>query len=221
MPTFNEVVYNVRNLYSKGLSNRNYKFSDRQILYWAKYVRNDLLYKDIKKDSIINPQYEQDFGCIKLEKIDQANCSNVKWGENIMVATLPKILDLPNNAGLTYFGLIDKVTSIPINLTDAILDDYSPYKRANKISAQIIGNQVYVANALDLCWVNARGVADDPTTIQSCGTDNEVKCIDWDKDCYPIPSHLERIWFDEIFRHTMPLVLRSVEDKSNDDNNDN
>ena len=42
MPTANQVIYNVRNLYEKGVSNRNYNFSDRQILYWAKYVRNDL-----------------------------------------------------------------------------------------------------------------------------------------------------------------------------------
>lgn len=220
MPTANQVIYNVRNLYEKGVSNRNYNFSDRQILYWAKYVRNDLLYKDLENDDSINPQYEQDFGCIKLEKIDQADCDNVKWGENVMVAKLPKILDLPNNRGLTFFGLVDKVTTIPINTTDAILDEHAPYKRKNKITAQIIGNKVYIANALDLCWISARGIADDPTTIQTCGKDEVAKCFDMDKDCYPIPSHLEKAMYDEIFKHTMPIIMRSLEDKSNNDNGD-
>ena len=219
MLTASKIIYNVRNLYNKGVANRNYDFSDRQILYWAKYVRNDLLYKDLKNSSSINPQYETDFGCLKLEKIDQADCSNVKWGENVMMVRLPKLLDLPDNGGLVFFGLIDKITNIPISTTDASLDDYAPYKRKKGITAQIIGNKVYLYNALDLCWVNARGIADDPTDIQICGTDGSVSCFDEDKDCYPIPSHLEKVMYDEIFKHTMPIILRSLGDKTNDDNN--
>jgi len=220
MPTANEIIFNVRNLYSEGVSNRDYSFSDRQILYWAKYVRNDLLYKDLKNADIINPQYEQDFGCIKLNKIDQANCTEVKWGENLLTATIPKLLDLKDNAGLTFLGLVDKVTSIPVNVTDGILDDHAPYKRKSGMSAQIIGNRVYIYGNNDLCYINVRGIADDPTTVQSCGIDNVVKCFDFDKDCYPIPSHLEKAMYDMIFTHTMPIILRSLSDKKNDGDNE-
>jgi len=53
----------------------------------------------------------------------------------LLTATIPKLLDLKDNAGLTFLGLVDKVTSIPVNVTDGILDDHAPYKRKSGMSA--------------------------------------------------------------------------------------
>lgn len=215
MPTLNEIIFNVRAIADKGTSHRDTDFSNRNIAFWARYVRNELLYRDLKNNGNINQQFEQDFGCLPLEKVDKANCTEIKWGENLLKITIPKLLDLPNNGGLIFFGLVDKVTNIHVSAYDNSLDDFSPYKRRGP-RATIIGQNIYVRGNNELCYVNVRGIADDPTIVNVCGSGGEIACYNPDTDCYPIPSHLEKSMYDMIFDHVFNItgkVRKDVENK--------
>lgn len=216
MATLNEIIYNVRNIAGKGKSTRISDFSDRNIAYWAKYVRNELLYKTLKSNKDIGKQFEQDFGCLPLEIVDAANCTEIKWGENLKMITIPKLLDLPNNGGLTFFGLVDKITNIHVSMYDDSLDSFSPYKRKG-VRANIIGQNVYVRGNNELCYVNVRGIADDPTIVNVCGSGGEVACYNPDTDCYPIPSHLEKTMYDMIFEHVFPITSKVSQNAENNE----
>lgn len=214
MPTLREIVYNVRAIADKGTSHRDSEFTDRNIAYWARYCRNELLYRDLKNNKDINKQYEQDFGCLPLRKVDAANCTEVKWGENLMLITIPKLIDLPGNAGLTFFGLVDKVTNIHVSSYDNSLDDFSPFKRQG-VRANIIGQNIYVRGNNELCLVNVRGIADDPTIVNVCGSGGEIACYNPDVDCYPIPSHLEKAMYEMIFDHIFNITSKVRKDVEN------
>jgi len=208
MPSLNEIIYNIKNIALKGKDSRTHDFSDRNIAYWAKIIRNDLVYKTLRSEDQINKQYEQDFGCLPLRKVDAANCNEIVWGENLMMITIPKLLDLPNNGGLTFFGLVDKVTRIHTSNTDNDLDNFSPYKRTG-MRAIIIGQNVYVRGNNEVCFINVRGIADDPMIVSTCGSGGEVSCPDWDTNCYAIPSHLESYLYDNIFNRIIGITSRA------------
>ena len=41
MPSLNEIIYNIKNIALKGKDSRTHDFSDRNIAYWAKIIRNE------------------------------------------------------------------------------------------------------------------------------------------------------------------------------------
>lgn len=208
MSTLNQIIYNVRNPVSGGKGHRDQGTTNRQIAKWVQVGRNFLMYADAGKKGYVCPGWDQDLGCVTLEKCDQADCSKFKWGEVVKKVTIPRVLDLPRNGGITFFGLIDKRTRIYLpDQSYGALDDHMQYKKEKWYEAQLIGNTIYVGPSLTdnearneesrervrkLCTVNIRVVADDPTLVQTCASEGvEATCFDWDTDCYPLPAHLE------------------------------
>lgn len=222
MPSANQVIFQFRNLLSGGKPTRDRGFSNRQILYIASVCRNFLVYSDVKKSPNQEPnvQFEQDFGCISLEKVDASECSGYNWGEDVSKVILPPLLDLPNNAGLTFFGLINKRTRIYIpDLQYGDLDDYVPFKKKNRMFGYMIGRTVYVigAGAENLCVINARGIAADPTLVNTFGSDLVPRCFDMDNDYYPIPAHLEDGMYQMMLQKYADIMAKAPQDVKNDE----
>lgn len=223
MPTLNQIVFNFRNTLSGGKPTRDRGFSDRQIAYIASICRNFLVYADVKNKPNQEPnnQYEQDLGCVDLATIDQADCAKYDWGVDVKKVVIPPILDLPENGGLTFFGLVDKRTRIYVPAIQyGSLDNYLPFKKKNNMVAYMIGETIYIigAGAENLCAVNVRGIFVDPTLVNTYGaTGFTPRCFNWDTDNYPIPAHLEQAMYDMMFQKYVQIMGSAPEDVKNDE----
>lgn len=218
MATLPQLIYNIRNLASGGMTNRAHPFSDRQIEFWINYYRNILVSRDVVRNGNVYADVEQDLGCLTLTKADAAMCSQYCWGENVYYVCIPDILDLPNNMGLTFFGLVDKQTRIPIS--EYNYGSYSNFNRftPRRMYGTMIGNIISVHNVDDmnpLEGVNARIVAANPTNLTACGV--ELTCFDRVNGRYPIPAHLEQPMMDMILQKELGLAVSIKSDKKADD----
>lgn len=235
MSTLKQMTYNVRNPNSGGQSHRALTATDRQIQFWLKEGRNFLMYADAKKQGFAPITWEQDMGCVTLSKVDQADCPSREWGDLVKKVVIPRVLDLPDNGGVTFFGLIDKRTRIYLpNQQWGELDDHMPYKKKKWYEAALIGNTVYLYPSkkegddffnheartalLKLCSVNIRVIAEDPTLVQTCkGEGFEAKCFDDETDCYPIPPHLEGALYTYVDQHYINPKSQQPQDTKNDE----
>lgn len=216
--TLNQLVYNIRNLASGGMTNRAHPYSDLQLEFWVKYYRNLLITRDIAKSGKVDQDLEQDFGCLTLTKADAAMCSRYCWGENVWYVCLPELLDLPNNGAITYFGLVNKQTRIPISEVN-----YGTYANFNRFVprrtyGERIGSTIYLHNideAFPLEGVNARGVLEDPTQITACGV--ELVCFNKETDPYPISAHLVQPLTDLILSKEFGIARAMKVEKKVDD----
>lgn len=226
MATIQEIVFNIRNTPSGGRSHRARGFSNRQIEFMVRACRAFLVYADVSKYGDPNPQFEQDLGCVSLQTVDQADCK-MEWGEDVKKVVIPRVIDCKGPDGksknlLTFFGLINKQTRIYLpNEQYGDLDEHVPFKKKNGKRAYMIGQTIYVTgtqgNAKKLCAVNVRGVFYDPTLVQTCGAEGlDARCFDKEKDCYPIPAHLEQSLYDMVFERYIDKG-RLPEDITNDE----
>ena len=219
--TLAQIVSNIRNTPDGGRAQRARRYSDKQIKLWVRETKNTLIYRDVKQNGEPSPQWVMDLGCVPLTTVDQADCPNAEWGEDVKKLVLPKVIDLPNNAGVYFFGLIDKKTRIYLpdgNYGD--LDDYVPFQANNKRQAQQIGNNIYLygKDITKLCWVNLQLIPDDPTEVTLCASENvEPRCYDPNVDCYPIPSHLEGVLYDMIFARYIDIAAKVKQDITNNE----
>jgi len=209
--TLRGIIANCRNVANGGRTDRAHTYSDRTVKRWITYWRAFLLKNDIKKKGYVDVGYEQDLGCLTLTKADQALCSKYNWGENVFYVELPELLDLPDNMGLTFFGLIDKQTRIVVS--DYSYGSYNKYKSfvpKTAIYGEKIDNTIFVHNInqlFPLSVVSARGVMADPANLCTCSAPgNPLQCFDWDKDCYPIPPGLESTLYDFILQKEVGIA---------------
>lgn len=227
MATLNEMTFNIRNTPQGGRSHRAKGFSDRHIWFMIRACRAAILHEEYLRTREVLPQWEQDLGCVTLTTVDQADCPSKEWGEVVKMAVIPRLLDLNDgnkvvseNPSLTFFGLIDKRTTIYLPSGNyGVLDDHVPFKPVHERKAMMIGQKIYVhgKDITKLCVVNIRGVWYDPTLTTSCaGEGMEVRCFDTNKDCYPFPPHLEQMLYDMVWdRYIMKGQL--PEDVTNDE----
>lgn len=222
MSTLNELIYSIRNTVNGGISNRADKYSDRLIAHWIKKYRAFLAKNDINKNMYVNTAWEQDLGCLTLTRADKAMCAKYCWGESVYYIELPEVVDLYDNMGVSYFGLVSKQDRIPISSFS--YGNYTKYNRfvpENRVYAEKIRNTIYVHN-VDEFWalegVNARIVAADPADLSTCSSPNApLVCFDWATDCYPLPSGMESALIDLIMSKEVGLASSVKPDTSDDD----
>lgn len=230
MPTLNEMIYNIRNVADAGVSSRAQNVSDRQIAFWIKYWRSWLINWDLNLRGLLDVSWEQDLGCMDLLTVDKADCAKYNWGDNVKKVVIPQLVKINQRTQmilptLTFVGLIDKETRIPMDFGGyGSLENYVMYKNPKKgLRWKLIGNTIYLIGIKEntdiidddeLCAINVRGIFDDVT--DSCG--GAIKpCFDWDKDCYPIPSHLEAMLYGKIWERELGLVAQTKQDVKNND----
>ncbi len=218
MGTLNQLVSNLRNSTSQGRGNRGQTFTNRQLEFWIKQGRNFLLSAQVTKDQTVNPLYEQDLGCLTLTTVDRSECASYGWMEDVKKVVLPKVLDLSNNMGIPFFGLIDKRTRIYLpDMNYGSLNDLMRYKPKNNMEAMIVGETVYVmgVGVEKLCVVNARVLAEDPTLVKYYSEQGIERCYDPDKDEYPMPTNLEGAlftWIDQTYINPKVQFPASIQD---------
>lgn len=223
MPTLRQIIFNFRNPASGGKSTRDRGLSDRQIAYIAQICRAKLIGEFVVKTTTQESpvQFEQDLGCVTLTDADAADCASINWNGQIKKVKIPPILDLPQNGGLTFFGLIDKRTRIYLpDMQYGDLDDHVPFKKKNNIKAFMVGDWIYVygVGSENLGVVNIRGIFSEPTLVQTFGaTGFTPRCFDWDADNYPISPVLEQDLYDMMNAKYLNILASAPEDIKNDE----
>lgn len=220
MASLNELIYSIRNAVNGGISNRADKYSDRLIANWIDKYRAFLAKNDITKNAFVNSAWEQDLGCLSLSVADASMCAKYCWGENVRYVDLPEVIDLPDNMGITYFGLVSKQDRLMISNFN--YGNYSNFSRhvPPRIRVEKIRNRLYLHGVDDIFaleGVNARIVAADPADLKVCGTDKQIVCFDWDKDCYPLPAGMESALIDLIMSKEVGMAAQVKPDTSDDD----
>ncbi len=217
MATLNELSYNILNIARGGLSSDDDRLNIRQIKFWIRYHRALAIKEDVLRGKGLDSQLIQDLGCLMLEAVDKANCPEVLWGCEVKRVAIPKLVDLPNNKGIIFVGLVDKVT--PIILTPPNVAHFKTKQRftGNMRRAYFIGNYLYVTDPCneDIKHINVRGVFDNPKEVESTNTDGTKECIDDDSN-YPMPESYVPVIVDNIMRRELNMAVRSTNDELND-----
>lgn len=192
MATLNQIVATIKNIYSGGITKVDFPFRDAQLAFMVDYHAALLRKLDIDTKGYIDMSNIQDLGCQLLTKIDAADCTLVNYGTDIKYVDIPPTLQLKKINAIEFFGSVDKTQTIPFKDPSIVgYDKYILFKNKMALSASQIGTRIYVrgANAVDLCYVNIRGVFETPSQVVSCDSAGTQTCYDW--DCpYPIGQHL-------------------------------
>jgi hypothetical protein len=223
MATLNEFAYNIRNIGRAGQSDADdERLKIDMIKFWIKGYRAKLIHDLTFAGKMIDPQLIQDLGVVPVTEVDKADsdCPEcIEWGCNVLKVEIPKLVDLPNNRGLIFIGLIDKQTPIVLDYPDT-----SFYKRQTRFGnkfhrAYLINNKLYIITKQsnsELKYINVRGVFEDPTkaftyTVPGC----DKICYDDNIDTYPIPMRMYEPITQGILQNELNITLNSVNDELN------
>lgn len=223
MATLAQLRDSIINTADKGRGNRARTYSNLQIEFWIRSTRNFLITKAVEKSTAVLATFEQDLGCVPLVDVDQSECPDFVWGEEVKKCTIPKILDIKNNEGLTFFGLVDKRTRIYVPESNyGNLDDYrrfKPYPNKDRVGYMIGGETIYIKGqgVSKLCAVNVRGIFDDPTLAVYYKENGTPCAYDKNADSYPLPTDLEQVMNQMIFQNYISPVANVPRDKTNDE----
>jgi hypothetical protein len=217
MATLNELTYNILNIARGGLSSDDDRLNERQIAFWIRYYRAKSIFFDSNGGRNIDQQLVQDLGCLMLEEVDKADCPEVLWGCNVKRVKIPKLVDLPDNRGLMFVGLLDKTTSFI--MTPPNVMQFAAHRRftGNMRRAYLIGQHVYVTDPFneDIKYINIRGIWDNPQEVEYTDGDGNTSCIT-DDDQYPMPERYVADIVNQILRIELNMTVQSTNDEFND-----
>ena len=78
--TLNEIAYNLLNLIRGGRSGHDEHLSLDQLKFNIKYYRAMFIRRDFARNGVVTRHFEQNLGCLKLKKMDAAQCCDFKTG---------------------------------------------------------------------------------------------------------------------------------------------
>lgn len=221
MATLSQLVFMVKDTANKGMSSRASEVGDRLIIAWINKYANMLTAQDINRKKAVDQSFEFDLGCLTLTKADVSMCSQYCFGENTYYVCLPALLNVPDNMALTFFGLVDKKSRIPISAYS--YGSYSQFNRfspADRIYGEMINNKVFLHNVDDmfpLQGVNARGVWADVSNLVTDCSATPLACFNKDTSRYPIPESMIAPIMDMIYTKELGITRNAITDKTTDD----
>jgi hypothetical protein len=168
--TYNQIAYNLKNLYRGGITSDDETISDRQLMFIFNYYRAKLIREDLNKKRTIDRQLIQDLGCVPVICVDAAECCDIADSGTKVLRTenpLPKFLELYDRTLLTYAGLVDKSESFPLNT-----ETRARWSKHNKYTSKITRSYLklynddvylYIVNApKGIELINIQGIFEDP-----------------------------------------------------------
>tara|TARA_R110001632_G_scaffold193983_2_gene314974 strand:+ start:2676 stop:3401 length:726 start_codon:yes stop_codon:yes gene_type:complete len=226
MATLNEIAYNIKNIASNGRASDDFDISLSQIKLWVIYHRNKILLEVTNNGKFIPLQVEQDLGTIPLIKVDKADAQGVVWGENIYKvnyvstktgAILPEFLKFNNRRGVTFVGLVDKVTPIPlIDEHNAFLTKHNKFAK-NHRRGYFVGKELYIVLPTDfeMAYINVRGILQDPRMgVKINGTATSFQYDD-DATQFPFPDEHLPVLVDRVLKSELSFTLKVPQDNFN------
>lgn len=219
MATYAEIVNNLRNIYSSGISSDDYNIEDEQLLFIFNTYRALFIRRELDKGSAINSNLVQDF-CINMECGDYSDCCpGLDTGTRIMksVQKLPTVIDSKFMSLLMKIGSADGSVSYQIVPETQVRWNYNKYT-GKLIKVWIKNNHVLAIN-MDpaVTTLSVSGVFEHPHFISGAGT-CDGGCFSWD-ETYPIAASMIPIINSEILSKELRIISSTNPDIQNDTNN--
>ena len=126
-----------------------------------------------------------------------------------------------NKRGITFVGLVDKVTPIPlVDEHNMFLTDYNRFAKHHR-RAYVVGDVMYLClpNDLNPEYINLRGILEDPTKgFRYNGT--SVSAFDQELDEYPFPEEHLPVLVDRIIKSELNATFAFKGDVLNNSQDD-
>ncbi len=198
--TLNHLVFDTANLLRAGVTSDDDSLDLRQIAFWWKNIRAQLIRQDLNKNRSISDNIEQHLDCIDVEQVD----ASVTCGINVDCKVYRSTLQIPKPIEIAQEDLITEIGPIaigqrpfhivPIERIPYI--GFTPFAGINNsIKAAILDRYVYIfvpKNDRVIKKISLSGVFADPTDAARFCSCSGVACYT-DDSPYPISEHMIEI----------------------------
>ena len=221
MATFNELIFDIMETMRGNKVSDDTDLSERNIVYHLNNQRALWLRNEYNKSNRkIDPQIEQDLGCLKIVEVDAAECCTVDLGCTVLRTELqiPNLLELHSGPAVTRVGPVHKLEK-PFNFMEY---NQAIYASAGKYSGRVtvaflLNDFIYMIIKdpayQNLEYINLRGVFTSPTDLIAFQCD-EGACFSYD-DEYPINSWMIPYIKEQILNQ-FGMSLQIPKDTTND-----
>jgi hypothetical protein len=217
----------IRTARAGGVPSDDERWNPMHIAYLIHHYRAEFIYANAFMHNPINPEIDpqtvQDLGCVKLEEADQSECANVPWGCLVKkVSNVPKFIDLPGMAAVTYVGTIGKGLSLDSENFHYVSRETLRGRLSLRFAGAVtfwtmVGQTIYVITQnKELCWVNIAGVFEDPTAVRSFSDDGSSCGFSYTDDDYPVSRRMAEDIQQAILHNEIGVFLQTVSDEVND-----
>ena len=215
--TFDEIAYNLLNLFRGGRSNNDEHISLDQIKFNIKHYRAMFIRRDFARNGLITRHLEQDLGCINLIKVDASKCCNLPSTCPVYRTDtpIPKTVRFNFREAITYTGDITGLGRIP--MVEPYEISYIPYDKytANNPKAYMIEDYLYVYNPKGMDVINVRGIFEDPEEVERFKTCDSGDCYD-ENSPFPMPMDMVSAITAGLINGELKLLSGTFTDDEND-----
>lgn len=189
MATYNELIYNVKNLFQGGIGSDDYNVSDSQVLFILNYLRAKLIREDQMKGRSLSPFLTQEI-CLDMEFADKSDCC-IETNCYILKSTkpVPKVVEVYDRLLITFIGSTDYEEAFPL-ASEAKLrwSKYNKYT-ADSLRSFLRNGYLYLVNDTDIEKVAFQAVFEQPQEVAGFKTCSGKPCFSLD-DEYPVSAHM-------------------------------
>lgn len=220
MATYNEIIYNLQNLYDGGIGSDDGNISDDQLIWLFNQYRAKLIREDLNKNRSVDPQLVQNLGCVELVCADASECCDIQSYTTILRSKnpLPKSIEGYSKNYLLFAGTVDKAKSYLITSeAQARWSGYSKYTgKAPRVYLRDSDRYLYVINApAGIEYITVDVIAENPEEAEKFSSCSGEPCFNRDME-YPISAHMIPIINSWITQNELRLLASTSEDTTND-----
>ena len=216
MATYNEIIYNLKNLTSGGITSDNNPISNEQLLFIFNSYRALFVRRDLREKGTLDPNYTQTI-CMEVQCATLTECCDIKVGKKFMRTTtqIPKILDTGTFSKFSYVGDATGSKSYLI-IPEARMRWNDSKFTSNEITVFERNGYLYFSNMhLDQKYITVAGIFSDPSNAQQvCGNSTPTNCDPMDNQ-YPISEHLIPLINEEIYKKELRLLVTTANGDTN------
>lgn len=217
MATYNELIYNLKNLYEGGIGSDDDNIADDQIIFMFDYYRAKLIREDLMKGRSISPFLIQEIGCMELETVDKSDCCDIKTDCYILKTKekLPKVIEVYDKNLIVYIGSPDHETSFPLG--SEVQNKWAKYNKytSDAVRSFIRGDYLYIINSDTIDFVTVQAVFENPKEIAKFKTCDGKPCFSYE-DQYPVSAHMISVITQLISERELRLMNTFPGDTIND-----
>ena len=216
---FSELIYNVKNLMSGGITSDDLNIRDKQIAFWINYYRAKLLKQAQDKRDLNFELYKQNLGSVDVDLFDKNECCEI---DDCILRTkikIPSPLETGGGLNITFVGLLD---GTPFNKE---YHNSVMWSSASKCTSKTPtwyyqGGYIYIVNhPQNLKYINIQGVFENPleaNNFRTCDCDDLEDCFDDYDFQYPFPEHKVDTLVKMIAESELRILTGLPKDNTND-----
>jgi len=222
--TLNTIITDILNILRQSNVADTETISKRRIEDKIHQVRALLLKRDLDKGKKPNPDYIQEIGNLKLEKVELAGDDITSYGVETgtyiyrTALEIPKTLDLNYASGFMYVGtpVGDEIQFIPEGRSR--WQRYKKYTPSDKM-AFLRDNRLYIINPEAIQFITVRGVFEIPSEVSRfVNPITDQPYFDYDSK-YPIPINMLSDLKNLVIQSEFKVELSTQADVTNDSAN--